>query len=163
VLDTSYAILAKAAHPATGLVPDWCDASGGVQRNSRYSYDACRTPFRIAMDACWNGEPRAMAYLGRVSAFFAKHGAANIKDGYALDGTPTGQSNALSFVGPAGASALAGAASPLSRDAYTRIKAVTRLASGSSYGYYDASWGVLSLLFMTGNFVDLGAADQRLD
>jgi endo-1,4-beta-D-glucanase Y len=55
VVDASYAILAKAAHPTTGLVPDWCDASGGVQRNSRYSYDACRTPFRIAMDACWNG------------------------------------------------------------------------------------------------------------
>jgi hypothetical protein len=66
-------------------------------------------------------------------------------------------------VGPAGASGLVGPASPLTRDAYTRVKAVTRLASGSAYGYYDASWGVLTLLLMTGNLVDLGAAEQALD
>jgi endo-1,4-beta-D-glucanase Y len=157
VVDSSYALLGKCADPATGLVPDWCNADGAAQRNSHYAYDACRTPWRIAMDACWNGEPRAQAFLTRVSAFFGKQGAAGIRDGYALDGTPLGQSNALSFVGPAGAGALAGPASALTRDAYTRVKAVTRLAAGSGYGYYDASWGVLSLLLMTGNLVDLTA------
>jgi endo-1,4-beta-D-glucanase Y len=154
VVDASYALLNKCANPSTGLVPDWCNAEGAAQRNSHYSYDACRTPWRIAMDACWNGEPRALAYLARVSAFFSKQGAANIRDGYALDGATLGQANALSFVGPAGSGALAGPASALSRDAYTRVKAVTRLGAGSGYGYYDASWGVLSLLLMTGNFVD---------
>jgi endo-1,4-beta-D-glucanase Y len=155
VVDSSYALLAKCANPATGLVPDWCSADGAAQRNSHYAYDACRTPWRIAIDACWNGEPRAQAYLTRVSAFFGKQGAANIRDGYALDGAPLGQSNALAFVGPAGAGALAGPASTLTRDAYTRVKAVTRLAAGSGYDYYNASWGVLSLLLMTGNLTDL--------
>jgi endo-1,4-beta-D-glucanase Y len=157
VVDASYVLLGKCANATTGLVPDWCDASGGVQRSSHYAYDACRTPWRIAVDACWNGEPRAQAFLARVTAFFAKQGAANIKDGYGLDGTPMGQSNALAFVGPAGAGGLAGPASALTRDAYTRVKAVTRLAAGSGYDYYDASWGVLSLLLMTGNLADLGA------
>ena len=46
---------------------------------------------------------------------------------------------------------------PLTRDAYTRVKAVTRLAAGSGYDYYNASWGVLSLLLMTGNLVDFSA------
>jgi endo-1,4-beta-D-glucanase Y len=157
VVDASYAVLDKCANPKTGLVPDWCSADGAPQRNSHYSYDACRTPWRIAVDACWSGEPRAVAYLARVSAFFGKVGAANIKDGYGLDGAPLGAANALAFVGPAGASALAGPASTLTRDAYTRVKAVSRLAAGSGYDYYDASWGVLSLLLMTGNLADLTA------
>jgi endo-1,4-beta-D-glucanase Y len=158
VVDASYALLDKCANAKTGLVPDWCNAAGAAQRSSHYSYDACRTPWRIAVDACWNGEARAVAYLGRVSAFFGKVGAANIKDGYGLDGTPLGAANALAFVGPAGAGALAGPASPLTRDAYTRVKAVSRLAAGSGYDYYNASWGVLSLLLMTGNLADLTSA-----
>jgi endo-1,4-beta-D-glucanase Y len=157
VVDASYALLDKCANAKTGLVPDWCNAQGAPQRNSHYSYDACRTPWRIAVDACWSGEPRAVAYLARVSAFFGKVGSANIKDGYGLDGTPLGAANAVAFVGPAGASALAGPASTLTRDAYTRVKAVSRLAAGSSYDYYDASWGLLSLLLMTGNLADLTA------
>jgi endo-1,4-beta-D-glucanase Y len=158
VVDASYALLNKCANPQTGLVPDWCNAGGAPQRSSHYSYDACRTPWRIALDACWNAEPRAVAYLARVSAFFGKVGAANIKDGYSLDGAPVGSSNALAFVGPAGASALPGPASALTRDAYTRVKAVSRLGTGSAYDYYNGSWGVLSLLLMTGNFPDLTAA-----
>ena len=158
VVDASYTLLNKCANPKTGLVPDWCNADGVAQRSSHYSYDACRTPWRIALDACWNAEPRAQTYLARLSAFFGKIGAASIKDGYGLDGTPLGAANALAFVGPAGASALPGPASTLTRDAYTRVKAVSRLAAGSGYDYYDASWGVLSLLLMTGNFADLTTA-----
>ena len=157
VVDASYTLLGKCANAKTGLVPDWCNADGVPQRSSHYSYDACRTPWRIAVDACWNAEPRAQAYLARVAAFFGKLGAANIRDGYALDGTVLGAANALAFVGPAGASALPGPASTLTRDAYTRVKAVTRLGVGSSYDYYDASWGVLSLLLMTGNLANLAA------
>lgn len=155
VVDASYALLNKCASPSTGLVPDWCNAGGAPQRSSHYYYDACRTPWRIALDACWNAEPRAISYLARVSAFFGKVGAANIKDGYALDGAALGQSNALAFVGPAGASALPGPPAALTRDAYTRVKAVSRLGAGSAYDYYNGSWGVLSLLLMTGNLPDL--------
>jgi len=157
VVDASYTLLDKCANAKTGLVPDWCNAAGAPQRSSHYSYDACRTPWRIAVDACWNGEARAVAYLARVSAFFGKVGSANIKDGYGLDGTPLGSANAIAFVGPAGAGALAGPPSTLTRDAYTRVKAVSRLAAGSGYDYYDASWGLLSLLLMTGNLADLTA------
>jgi hypothetical protein len=37
------------------------------------------------------------------------------------------------------------------------VKAVSRLAACSCYDYYDASWGLLSLLLMTGNLADLTA------
>ena len=65
VVDASYTLLDKCANAKTGLVPDWCNAAGAPQRSSHYSYDACRTPWRIAVDACWNGEVRATAYLAR--------------------------------------------------------------------------------------------------
>ena len=40
-----------------------------------YQYDSCRTPFRIGLDWCWNGEPRAQAYVALTSAFFSAIGA----------------------------------------------------------------------------------------
>jgi hypothetical protein len=36
-----------------------CLAIGRSSRGSRWYYDATRTPFRIAQNACWNNEPRA--------------------------------------------------------------------------------------------------------
>src|SRR5690606_32945937 len=62
ILDKSYEILNGAAHPTTGLVPDWSSGSRGPD----YTYDAARTPYRIALDACWNNEPRANAYVEKV-------------------------------------------------------------------------------------------------
>ena len=59
VLDRSYTLLELCAHDTTGLVPDWCTTGGGAARNSRYGYDAARTPWRIAQDACWYNEARA--------------------------------------------------------------------------------------------------------
>ena len=51
-----------------------------------YQYDSCRTPFRIALDWCWFGEQRARDYLAKTSSFFSGIGAANIVDGYELNG-----------------------------------------------------------------------------
>ena len=59
VLDRSYTLLELCAHDTTGLVPDWCTTGGSAARNSRYGYDAARTPWRIAQDACWYNEARA--------------------------------------------------------------------------------------------------------
>jgi endo-1,4-beta-D-glucanase Y len=155
VVTASYTVLNKCANPTTGLVPDWCNAQGGATRSSRYYYDATRTPWRIATDACWNGDASAKAWLTKVGAFFAKTGVVNIKDGYNLDGTPTGQSNALAFVGPAGTSGMASSQAQLMKDAYSRTAAGARNGTGPAYSYFNASWGVLSLLLMSGNFVNL--------
>lgn len=43
---------------SNGLVPGWCDDSNGAPCTAAagelftYQYDACRTPFRIGLDAC---------------------------------------------------------------------------------------------------------------
>jgi len=40
-----------------------------------FGYDACRTPWRIALDYCENGEPQAQAYLERIVGFFSMKSA----------------------------------------------------------------------------------------
>jgi endo-1,4-beta-D-glucanase Y len=147
-----------------GLVPAWCASHDTVcapnpgeypTGTANYQYDSCRTPFRIAMDWCWFGEARAKTYLAKTSAFFSAIGAPQIADGYALDGTPqpanAGQGSAA-FVGPAGVGAMSSPAYQGFVDqAYAAVATRALLAGGV---YYEESWAVMSLLMMTGNFID---------
>jgi endo-1,4-beta-D-glucanase Y len=157
VVDASYTLLNKCANSSTGLVPAWCNSNGGALDPSTYQYDACRTPFRIALDACWNNEPRAKAYLAKISAFFATRGAAGITDGFNVNGTPTGTSNqAMAFLGPAGTAAMSANTEPLLDQLYVRVTQLSNPSDPNAnyYTYYNASWGILSALVMTGNFVN---------
>ena len=155
-----------------GLVPAWCASHGSPPDGvcspvpgpggsaSNYQYDSCRTPFRVALDWCWFGEPRAKSYLARTSAFFSGVGATNIQDGYALDGTPQPQyggagRQSAAFVGPAGVGAMSAAIyQPFLDQAYTAVASRQLLVGGT---YYDESWTMLSLLMMTANFLDYTA------
>ena len=150
VLEKSYDILNGAAHPTTGLVPDWSSGS----RGGNYTYDASRTPYRIALDACWNNEPRAKAYAEKIGAFFAGVGVAEIRDGYALDGTLTGMHKNSTFIGPAGVAGMVGNQNALINDAYAQV--AMDLQAGTE-SYYNLSWALFTGLMMTGNFVDLSA------
>jgi hypothetical protein len=175
VLDTVYdtidtALSTSGGNPSYGLVPAWCnDANNAcsVASNSSgplpfyYQYDSCRTPFRIALDWCWNGEPRAQAYIAKTTAFFSGIGATNIVDGYALDGGAQAAhpasggvlSQSAAFVGPAGVGSMGSASAQSFLDsAYADVATLKLLVGGT---YYDDSWTVMSLLMMTGNFLDL--------
>ncbi|SDO74615.1 endoglucanase [Klenkia soli] len=77
VVDSSYEILAELdAAPldtatSAGLAPDWVflDRRTGAYSavsdtlTTRFSYDALRSPWRLALDLEWNAEPRARALL----------------------------------------------------------------------------------------------------
>ncbi len=156
VIDSSYAILAKSAHDSTGLVPAWCNSNGdSAGMDYTYQYDACRTPFRIALDYCSSGDPRALAYLKKVGAFFKGIGAGSIKDGYELNGNVKGSNTSMAFIGPAGVGAMIGGdLSGLSSDAYTELLVLGAKQKNDGYSYYNASWGLLSILMMSGNFLD---------
>ena len=154
VVDAVYTKLTQCANGTTGLVPDWCNTSGGAARSSRYYYDATRTPFRIAQDACWNNEARAKTYLAKVAAFFNGIGPTQIKDGYNLDGTsPSGNGGVMSFEGPAATSAMPSGTmySNFMFQLYTRVAVTAKAGTSTAYNYYNGSWGVLTLMLMTGN------------
>ena len=164
VVESSYRVLEAALNMANGnasngLVPAWSTPAGVPMappgKPTNYQLDSCRTPFRIAQDDCWFAEPRALAYVQKISGFYAGIGATHLVDGYALDGTPmpnTGLALAA-FVGPAGVAAMATPPDfKLRDDAYAAVASLTLL--GDSL-YYNESWTVLSLLMMTGHLADL--------
>jgi len=163
VLTANNNVLAACANPSTGLVPDWCTAGGAAISASTtggavtaYGYDAARTPFRVTLDACWNNDPAAMALAGTLASFFDGMGLNNVRDGYTLTGTATGSSYQLVFQGPAAVTGMAGNKPQLVVDGYNRMKQVVA-TGGAAYNYFGASWGLLSQLLMTGNFVNFTA------
>jgi endo-1,4-beta-D-glucanase Y len=162
VLAANNAVLSKCANASTGLVPDWCNASGQAQPGpgggsiTAFGNDAARTPFRVALDACWTNDPDAMALAGKEAAFFDGIGMANLKDGYTLTGSVTGSTSQLFFQGPAAVAGMAGNKTQLVIDGYTRITRVVT-NGGVTNNYFSASWAVLSELVMTGNFVNFTA------
>jgi endo-1,4-beta-D-glucanase Y len=166
VVTTSYDILEKSlnlanGNTANGLVPAWCTAEGVPRPGfdgapTHYQYDSCRTPFRIALDYYWFGEPRALAYITKTTTFFASIGADKIQDGYELNGTPRPSSlnpqyqQSAAFVGPAGVAAMGiPNYQKFLDDTYVQLATLTLMKGGE---YYDHSWTVISLLMMTGNF-----------
>ncbi|HEY2408788.1 MAG TPA: glycosyl hydrolase family 8 [Polyangiaceae bacterium] len=174
LVDSSYTILA-AATGADGLVPNWVNSGGvGIAGTTtdgsgpNFGYDACRTPWRIALDYCINGEPRAKTYLDKITAFYASVVSAtgfvtSIKDGYTVTGTnPPGALGdygaGMAFYGPATVGASASQNAMLlqsgSQALYTYMTGPNRTASGV-FTYYHASWGLLSLMTLSGNFWDM--------
>ncbi len=139
----------------TGLVPDWCQASG--QQASGYSYDykydACRFPWRYSFDYLWYGTQAAYNHLKKLSNWInsATGGnPANIKDGYQLNGNIIGQWNNAAFVGPFTTGAM------VDSSLQTWLNNLySRLASFSADNYYNDSLRVLTLLVVTGNFPNL--------
>lgn len=180
VIDTMYTVLNASlsnGNATNGLVPAWCDRSGkpngqaygstGGASPTNYQYDSCRTPFRVGLDWCLNGDKRAQTYVALTSKFFSTTvgGATQIVDGYDLNGTPhaqyqTGanaQKQSAAFVGPAGVGAMSDKNyQTFVNDAYGVLATPYGNPLYPTVGgtYYDDSWMVLSLLMMTANFLD---------
>ncbi|HEX7669185.1 MAG TPA: glycosyl hydrolase family 8 [Polyangiaceae bacterium] len=163
VLKTVYdtidnALNAMNGNQTNGLVPAWCTSEGVPGDPGLYQYDSCRTPFRIGLDWCFSGETRARDYVAKTSRFFAALRADAIADGYDLNGTAHPQTpggHSAAFIGPAAVGAMSDATyRPFVDDAYPALASGALLAGGA---YYEESWTVLSLLMMTGNFLDYTA------
>lgn len=164
IVDRGYTILAGVSGQ-NGLVPDQISASGdaftaaahctlgngSATACANYTYDACRTPWRIGMDFCFNDEPRAMTYLAKVGAFFNTTGVANIKDGYTPSGGSAGSGNQnMAFIGSAGVAGMAANFPMLLEDAFSYG------AAHRSGDYFKDSMRVVTMLMMSGNLFDIG-------
>ncbi len=135
-----------------GLVPDSSnleDSTSCGTCKATYGYDACRTPWRIAMDWCWNAEPNAQTYLMKIGSFFNSQGASNIGDGYSLTGSKTSSNQNLAFSGPAGVGAMQGFQSLVDGSFNLMVS-----PPGGNTAYFPQSLRVLSMLMMSGNMVD---------
>jgi endo-1,4-beta-D-glucanase Y len=147
VIDTNYKHLV-AVTGSSGLVPDSSNLEDAIMGN--YGYDACRMPWRIAMDYCFNKEPRALTYLQKIGAFFDGQKVSNMGDGYSPTGSKTSSNPNMAFIGPAGVAGMAGWPNLLN-DAFNF--GVSNPGNGNS-AYFPQSLRVVSMLMMSGNFLD---------
>lgn len=115
--DNTYAIINKITEEnGTGILPDFIvkDSSTGEfipspadflesENDGNYYYNACRTPWRIAMDYLINGNPDAKKFADTLNAFIIKTTGGdpyNIMAGYTPSGTPVSDWNDLCFDAP---------------------------------------------------------------
>ncbi|MCI9846117.1 glycosyl hydrolase family 8 [Flavobacterium pectinovorum] len=139
-----------------GLVSDWCDASGNYSSQANYanqgklySYDAARTPWRIAVDYVWYGNADAKTYAKKSSDFVRVNlgGSANIKDGYNQNGTVTGQWHNATFVDAFACAAMAGENQVHLDASYDDLKNLNEPNS-----YFNHTLKTLYSFLLTGNF-----------
>jgi endoglucanase len=177
----SYSYLNKIAG-SNGLVPAWCTnacsnrGGGGYADADKYQYDSHRTPWRIGLDACWNGNADAKAYVTKTTNFFASKagpaaGFGSLADLYTADGsacaacTSKAKPNSMSMIGTmtVGAMATGNAANQglidrgwrfLLDGAYT-ADPTFRTGPTAAYTYYNATVGLVTALTLSGNFVNL--------
>jgi endoglucanase len=159
LVDNSYALLQRlAAAPldadrSAGLPPDWVtlDRRTGDFRavddedlTTRYSFDALRTPWRLALDARWYGDERAQQLLEQESLLAERWTAdGRLVASYDRDGTPAADYEAPAMYG--GAMGFFTVVRPdLAEQVYTEEllplhDADTGDLTGS-LGYYDSNW-----------------------
>lgn len=133
--DGSYQLYAVYQARMSNLVPDW-SAPDGSDDGSGYWYDACRTPFRVAVDYAWTGDTRAKTFLQNVSSWVDAHG-----------GLPAaGQQQNSAFLG---AFALSGSYDQGKFDAYVSGWLGAEVDDAP---YYQGTLRVLYLLVAAGKF-----------
>jgi oligosaccharide reducing-end xylanase len=93
VTQTSRALFHRAAHPQTGLMPDYAEFDGTPRtmpwgNHDEFRYDAWRTLGNPALDwSWWRADSWQVEQSNRVLRFLASHGE-NVPDRYKIDGTP---------------------------------------------------------------------------
>lgn len=136
LLEGSYQLLDPMQARMDGLFPDWAGADGSDWYGAGYGYDACRVPWRIAVDYAWSADPRAASLLEGVAGWVQQNG-----------GIPVGSMpNNSAFQG---AFALASIDAPNEFDA----KVDQWLTAGGDDGpYFQATLRLLYLLVAGGRF-----------
>jgi oligosaccharide reducing-end xylanase len=156
VAKTSRDFLARAAHPTTGLVPDYAEFDGrpkprrGDPGGGNFRYDAWRAAMNWSVDhAWWAADPRAVERSDRLQAFFDRAGPWTYVNRYHLDGRPIEKERSL------GLAAMNAVASLAASDARA-WRFVDELWSArvphGTWRYYDGMLYLLGLLHVSGQF-----------
>jgi endo-1,4-beta-D-glucanase Y len=153
VTTAEYAQLSGAQNPSTGLIPD---AVGG----NTFGYDACRAPWRVGLDYCWSGAAAAKSFLVPMVSYFmqvSQNGSAvnGIKIPVSTAGG-TGQFNSGAITGPAAVAAMMSSSNQtLVNNSWNYLYSLVSSASNpGSSNYFSATLGMISLLALSGNFID---------
>jgi oligosaccharide reducing-end xylanase len=143
----------KAAHPETGLMPDYANFDGTPYDSSDHKdfrFDAWRTLSNVAVDYAWFAkDPWQVEQSNRVLDFLASQGIDSYPNQFALDGTPLSGDHSTGLVSTAAVAALAAdreKAEPFVQELWD-----AQIPSGQ-WRYYDGMLYILGLLHVSGNF-----------
>jgi oligosaccharide reducing-end xylanase len=94
----------KAAHPRTGLMPDYAEFGGapadmnGGQHND-FRFDAWRVGMNVALDYLWcKADPWEVEQSDRLLSFFRSQGMSSYGDRFSIDGKVLGSDHSLGLV-----------------------------------------------------------------
>lgn len=175
VVDTSYEVLEAAIQSpldrgrSAGLPPDWLEIdkrTGRIQAptsvpglTTNYSYDAIRTPWRIALDAAWFNEPRAYQVLHQLSFLSEQwQGEQSLASSYGHDGRVLGRDPSYAVYGGAiGYFMFADTqeADKIYKRTLESLYNSTTFTWHTPLSYYDANWVWFGIALYHGRIVDL--------
>ncbi len=155
VTQVSRALFKRAAHPKTGLMPDYSNFDGTPRatpwgNHDDFRYDAWRTLGNPALDwSWWRADPWQVEQSNRVLTFLASHGE-RIPDRFKIDGTPVSENyNTEGLMAMAAVAALA-ADREIGQPWVQRLWDMP-MPTGRQR-YYDGLLTMLALLQVSGNY-----------
>ena len=166
ITDTSYRLLSQVIaqfSPTAGLAPDFIACKEGVYRpappkfleganDGRFSYNACRVPWRVGTDALLTGDPRALALLKTLNHWMpmaANGDSGKVNAGYQLDGKPLREDSSAAFIGPLAVAAMLDPA----QQAWLNTLWTDLLARHpADEDYFANSIKLLTMIVITGNW-----------
>lgn len=161
VLTANYAHVSASQNSATGLVPDWSQDNGAPDsRGVNYTFDASRTPWRMALAYLWYGDASARSIANKMNAWIKATTGGEpslIMSGYQLSGTKLGNYNLPTYLGPFATGAMVDVNHQAWLDACYK-----KLASFiDDDNYYNESLQLISLLTLTGNMFDMSTFSPK--
>jgi endo-1,4-beta-D-glucanase Y len=168
VCDKTYSVIAYLQDQyavSTGLLPDfaigaptdtpqpapaqWLEGDD----DGHYSWNACRTPWRIATDFVVSGEPRSQAAMRKLNAWIRQKTGGDprkIRDGYDLSGNALGTGEELAFIAPFGVAAMVEAENGSNQAWLDALW--TDVEGRAPADYYGDSIKLMAMLVMSGNW-----------
>ncbi len=148
----SRAFFKTAAHPQTGLMPDYAAFDGAPYpgEHSDFRFDAWRAANNVAVDYAWfAADDWAVDQSNRLLGFFHGQGLGGYANQFTLQGKPLSTDHSPGLVAMNAVAALA--ASNAAAGEFVDALWNTSIPSGK-WRYYDGMLYTLALLHVSGNF-----------
>ena len=161
---TSRAFFRRAAHPKTGLMPEYAYFNGRPytattfgEGKGDFRFDAWRTPANVALDHAWfAADPWQIEHANRVLRFFAAQGPAAANQ-FTLDGRPLSTDTSTGMFAMAAVAGLA--ADPALARRFVQQLWDAEIPTGQ-WRYYDGLLYQLALLQVGGHFAAYGPVQR---
>ncbi len=148
----SRAFFHRAAHPQTGLMPDYANFDGTPTggEHEDFRFDAWRALSNVAVDYAWFGvDPWQVEQSNRVLEFLTSQGIDFYGNQYTLEGKSLSGDHSTGLVAMAAVAALA--ADPAVGKPFVQALWDAKIPRGT-WRYYDGLLYFLALLHASGNF-----------